>query len=148
MRLTLDHEPQQPDALLVSGGLRGSSLATPVTTPLPAPCEEAYEGRAALDDSRCLALGDRGSSSQRAVRFPHESVEASRVLGIQLIDSLVVPYLIATPDRAGEEDRAAVRRVVPRWPLKGDKAIAHLIAVEPGPQAEFAVKADAGFADP
>ena len=104
--------------------------------------------RADPDDSRRLALGYRGSRSQSVVRLPHELANASRVLGIHRIHSLVVPHLIAAPDGAGEEDRAAVQRVVPRWALKGDKAIAHLIAVDPGPQAEFAVKADAWFADP
>jgi hypothetical protein len=35
---------------------------------------------------------------------------------------------------------------MPWWPLEGDKLIAHLIAVDPGPKAQFAVKAYPGFA--
>ena len=33
-----------------------------------------------------------------------------------------------------------------RWPLEGDKPVTYLIAVEPGPKAQFTVKADPWFA--
>ena len=79
---------------------------------------------------------------RRRISFPNELVDSSSMLRIHLKYLILVPQLISTPNRARKKYRSSVKRVPPRWPLKWDKAIAHLVSIYPSTKAQFVVKAD------
>src|SRR5215207_1634962 len=84
--------------------------------------------------------------SQGGVCGGDEFVDAVGVGAVAPEDGGGVAHRVLHADVGREQDGPAVGRVLPGRALERDEAVADLVAVQPGPQAELVVEPDPGLA--